>query len=1707
MLMGFNFGSIFAQSYDDLWKKVESLLYDDKPKSVIEEAQKIYDKAKKEDCFPQMMKAQMCITEKRCDLDPELFECDEYEEMIATMEADGTIDPKQKASRLALMHCMLASAYNAMLDSYVHDFDQETREQFPAKAHQHALKALEDMATLSQVNCEQYVPLVNMASDGHLFNHDLLNVVFSFVVNDREYNLTEEEILDLYTKAIKVYRDNGNKNAIAMMKLRELHLRKSSNVKANFLSDTDYKAQLKTLFDEMQDEEAGIDVAIEYSRQNFSNKDEKLAFARWAIERWKDNERVNAFKNIEADIMGTSIRINASDNIIANRPFDVSLSYSNAENATLTLREYKGKNKDGDIYENGKILDTRKYDLPLDAENMQRKANNLPTSGTDKDVMTLAPGHYVMVVETEGAKSVQEVTVTSLRAVTYPLPDNTSTKIVVLDNETGRPVKNATVMGFETWEKEYKKTPTKKYTTDDKGAVVIKNYDKVRFYYMLAVRNESDYGTPREDCTGELYPRTSYDRYSKDEHYVLSAYTDRSIYRPGQTVHGAAMEYYQHADTVNMIKGSTVSVRISDPNYKTLYSNSIKLNDLGSLSFEFKLPEECKLGLYHLEVRNGKFGASTSFHVEEYKRPTYEVVFDEKQSEVKHELGDKFKIEGKAMMFSGAPNQGAMVNYTIEYAERHHIFFGFDMPIYGRNKMRGSYNWQELSRGETVTGEDGSFSIDVDTELPVVVHSENIIFRVKADVKDVAGEMESGEFTFDVKNSNYTKTEKEEEGPKDELKCSVDEISESQSAVITFKAKERDAMVHYCIISKNNIEEEGSKVLNGDELKFTVKYQKEWGDGVSVLVYYVRNGHLYYNTKTLYYVRPEKKLKLAWKTFRDNLTPGQNEQWVLTVKDHKDHIVSGAELLAVMYDASLDNIYPHDWDFSLYFERDVPSISLKGTNINSGIYLSLNKSLWFKGTRSRAFDYLRKFEHSRWFKPEKYSLRDLALGSAITYASPARSATKNVAYKKAVVESAPMVMEESAADVEEATEQEGANSLRTNLEELAFFYPHILTDEKGEAHIAFTLPDCLTEWKFIGIVHTNDVDYGKITAKATAKKDFMVQPNMPRFLRTGDKAEINAKIMNLCEKVVKGKATLRLINPETEEVLCTKTTDFNVEANQSTSVKFPFETTFDAGNYICEITATDGTASDGERNRLPILSTKVEVVENMPFYLTGEGTKNVDLTSLFNQNSNTVTDQQVQIGYTDNPALSVFESLKALQNPEHDNAPCYAAALYTNLVLLDMSKVLGDRIKDFNAEKTQATADKALEKLKKLQLGDGAWSWFEGMKGSYYITLSVAENLSRLQTYLNRHEDKCPKDVDNMLKKALKYLDKYEVKEYKWRKKNKMPLVPYNDDIRYLHIATDADKEMTDTYLTAMNKDMKNLTIYGRSEGVLIMKKYGREKEAKRFLESVKEYTVFKEGFGRYFATDLAYYSWMDYRIPTQLAAMRAVQNYSTEEFDPFLLDMQLWLLRQKQTQVWLNPINALDVADFLLTTNRKESLHEVTTPTLILDGKSVVQDSVYTDIKKVQNLTVTKTSPGISWGHVRTMFNEEVSNLQSYTSGELTIERKVIRNGNKVTIRHILHADRDMDFVTVKSQHAACLEPLRAVSGYQWMGGRGCYLEVHDSYINLFFDRFTRGTTTIDMDYYIARDGEYNSGYASIECSYAPEFGGHTKGEKMTTK
>lgn len=1806
--------------------------------------------------FASVVKSELRRVEREAEKDPDTFK-----ENIAQLEKDWSNrkDPVERS----VVHAMLGSGYGEMKWTSITDFDEETRDHYDALRKSHFDHVFDDMKALAETKASIYsVLLTEKGKDDDLFNDDMLSVMVRFVIANAQ--LTAKEKADIYKNAADVYRQKGNLNGYGLMKLDELRSLRTVEVEQGGLTYSAYGERVKSLMEELKKEEVGADMALEY-QSIYLWGDERIIFLRKALEEMGNSRRkADLRKNLDRILNPTVSMYGSSSDLMANRPCKMSLRFWNCEEANITVRQYVGRKKEkngwGALLTTGDVVHRQKVKLAMDSAKLARKAQNLPVDGNAETTVTLPAGRYVMVAEGAGEESVGEFTVGSMRIVKIALSAK-KCRLYVLDNETGRPLQGVKVQ----WRKKLPAEENRAKGWEDRnldGEALTDANGMVELngeYYARAVRSEQDYTEYEYNYNG----RNQRDEVKKE--YRCSVMTDRSIYRPGQTVKGALVLYQEEGDEKMVASGKDVELIIEDAKWKKLYEQELKTNDFGTASFEYALPADCEVGLLRLSVKvGGLHKGSESVRVEEYKRPTFDVKFSGHNS---GHFGETLEAEGTAMMFAGVPVQGAQVHYTVSYASIDFKRWWF------------VENWHDLTEGELITDDAGKFRVPVAlTEEHLTPGREVMRYRVKATVTDVNGESHDVEWDVNASNREFVldlQMESVQDLSKDALfvvkaydlnreKVTVSggyeirykgkavkegtftsgdsillpqdlvlgaeyevyvkakeksgkEVSDATSfrlydssiqatkvsqwdmnqkyraldnvqeenfiytekdtyekggAVdIYFTTKETDAYIIYNVYNVDKVIDHQVGVTDGKMKHLHLPYQEEWGTGICVEVLYVRNGQYCSMKKSFQLAEPDKRLKMEWATFRDKLQPGQKEQWRLVVTKN-DKRVSGAEMMAVLYDASLDLIYPHSWNFGLGYTRDyvsslvrcsqgfdIPSFSLSGKNDRSELY-------------RRSFIDLKAFEHDRYLMRAKGESMAFGMAENAEVMVATRSVSEPVRRMKGV----PMLVD-AIAVAEEGAEEISAKedtfegkfpvtqenfdqvTVRGNFEETAFFMPYLVSDAQGNVDIAFTLPESLTEWRFRGFAHTKDVDYGQITATAVARKEFMVRPNMPRFLRWGDEAVIASSIINQSEKPVRGTVRMRLINPVTDEVVLTQEKGFEAEAGKTVGVDFGFSVKEEWMDLDCEIIAMSGNVSDGEKNHLPVLSTKKEMVEAVPYYIIGknqgaETIKTVDVGKLFNENSATATQRGLKIEYTDNPAWMCVEALCGVKNPTEDNAINFAASLYANTRIVQFMKVFPVLEKQENPAELQNRTRIAEAKLSELQNGDGGWSWFKGMLSSYYTTLTVCEQLAKIPNPNDR--------VKVMLRKGMEYLDKQALDTYEYQKKEKGKgkSIPHDVDTRYLYVSalmptrpvSQPVQKMREEYLRVLEKSPRDLTIYGVANVAYTLRAFGHTKKADEFVDFLKDYTVEKPGQGRFYATDAAYYSWMDYRIPTQVAAMKAIRQKDKE--DSILYDMQLWLISQKQVQKWDSPMNTIDVADFLLQVSPQETFHESKKPVLIVDGHElkdmdygtinterdqlegreanlILQGNVLTSVPEemledgVEQLEVRKQTPGISWGAAYATFLEDVGNLKLYATDELKIQRKLyvqkagssdwmdysaaepIKVGDKMRIRHIITADRDMDFVRVSAQHPACLEPLRQLSGYQRMGGRGCYLTIHDSHFDMFFDWFARGTSTLDMEYSIVREGCYQMGISTVECVYAKQFGGHTTGLKVDVK
>lgn len=1008
-----------------------------------------------------------------------------------------------------------------------------------------------------------------------------------------------------------------------------------------------------------------------------------------------------------------------------------------------------------------------------------------------------------------------------------------------------------------------------------------------------------------------------------------------------------------------------------------------------------------------------------------------------------------------------------------------------------------------------------------------------------------------------------------------------------------------DTHIFYSIIAGNKVLENGAYDVSNGIITTPLQYKEEYGEGILLNYLWVKNGKTYTHRYVIARPMQDKTLSLKWVTFRDKLTPGQKETWTLNAsrpeskdtinKEYLDKEEKGSQLLALMYDKSLDQITKNKFSFDLSMWQNLPSTRWTTMSQSSLLYSSCKDIKWFK-TKPLSFS---SFNYNLYELVEaRWSIGAASLNECVTIRGYGKVLKAKQELASAPEASADRVMSNSASvsikkdsEVKEDTSDAGADAteendnnassavqIRENLQETAFFYPALYADKDGNVKISFTLPESVTTWNFRGFAHDRDMNYGMIESECVASKKVMVMPNMPRFVRNGDKATISTRIANTTDKEIAANVIIQMIDPLTEKVVYTKSQKVTVAANAAANASFEFSPDGNNDLLICRISAEGKDYSDGEQHYLPVLPNTERVINTMPFTFTSRGEKNISIDSLFPKEA---ADKKLTVEYTANPSWLMIQALPYVAQANEKNVVSLVSAYYANVLgkyIMSQSPVIKKVVELWKKEKKSGEESllSALEKnqelktlvldetpwvmdadketdqkkmlctffdesaidyrisslfdnIKKLQKQDGSWSWWQGMKGSPSMTAQVLETLSRLKMMTNTDR------ADIIIKRGMNYLGSVVVKEYndivKAERQGQHLSICDSHAIQYLYINALLSRELPknevaakDYLLSYLRKDRQR-NIYAKALMAVVLNKEGKKQEAKEYVESIKQYSVSKTDMGRYFDTKHAGYSWFDYRIPTQTAAIEAIKAVSAADKQT-IDEMRLWLLQSKRTQTWDTPINSVNAIYAFMDGNYKVlDTKNDGNMTIALDGKQqslpdvsagLGYAKVVYDINKQKNLTVSKTDDNTSWGAAYAQFAQKAENITDNASG-IKVKREIIsdnkqetmRVGDKVKVRITITADRDYDFVQVVDKRAACMEPVSQTSGYHW----GYYCTTKDCSTNYYFDQLAKGTHTVETEYYIERTGDYTTGTCSAQCAYAPEFTGRTGAEILKIK
>lgn len=1782
-----------ADSYATLWQRYQQAKDKWQPRTAITALDQIISKATEKKDYGHLIKAESARAEMNISIST-----DSMDNVIARLQK-GYSTTRDRAAQ-AVYAAVIGQFYETAASGDAKENARLSQEWFA--------KALSNKKLLAQTQARTFEPLVEHKDYSREFDNDLLHIIA----------ITAHAYTDLH----RYYVGSGNRRAACMAAL--LALRNEKKNETTNSRKSKHLQQIDSLIQEYQDLPEAGELAIEH--YNVLNADEsvtteeRIQYIDQAIARWGTWPRMNELRNKRAELTTPVFSISLAEPIMLPGQARMVRINSIRNINQITLNVYKINKR---VYEpsyelSEKEIKSLKETASKTPMTIVRKFHGLPDYKLSSDSATITPlplGCYLVEATTD-AKGIKPqyavLFVTDMHVITQNLPGK-KTRFVVVSGTTGEPIPMATLTLRDEDEKTFQ------IKTNAKGEAIHKNTDysdfraesgKDIFAPFITCSKYSRFNTPKRNASANLFTDRTLYRPGQNVQVALVAYDfidrvntapiankqfkltlrDQNKLVAEQTVTtnewgnasttfqlpttGLPGTYYIYAagepsasTTISVEEYKRPTFRIEFDTIRTAYAEgdtvlltgrAISFSGTAISGAKISTQAACQPMRFWWRTRSPKevtvqadtlTDASGCFSV---RVPITVPFLDEKVTYY------NFIIACKITDNAGETHEAR----TYIPLSLNPTTLECDLPerfcrdttccitfAYTNNQWHPIPGHVVYSIGGQTFTTDANTKIDLSQTLSSLPSGEHHLHAVcgndTIDRQVVVFGMDDDRVPIQTRDWFY---------------ISGNRFTNDNKVQLRLGTCDADQHVVYSIFAGSKLLESGSLNLKGKIYARDFTYKPAYGDALTLTYAWVRNGVCYSHTTHIDRPLPNRQLVARWKTFRNHLQPGQHETWTLHV-ERPNGTPAAANLIATLYDKSLDMIRSHYLSFNVY----CPLTEAYGIDLAShlGQALSLYGEIGYKALSVEDL----KFSSLYSVYPKlEYSIVKCRLNSLRRHASAPM--VGEVLMAKSNMPESEVSNDDALSEneVKPLPTNEPAftgSAVRQNFSETAFFYPHLTTNDKGDIDISFTLPESVTTWQFRGFLHDKNINYAMIEDEAVAQKPVMIQPNMPRFVRPDDQATIMARISNTSSQSQSGIAILRLTTPDTQTEVWRQEVAFSVAEGETTSVTFNF--TLDAANslLVCTITAEGANFSDGEQHYLPILPATEQVINTLPFTLTGVGSHTLNLSSLFDRHATQTT---TTIEYTDNPAWLMVQALPALATPDAQNAISLVAAYYANAIarhivasspaiskalqlwsnqpstsflseleknqdlkialasetpwLLDAAndtERMRNLARFLDVNQLQSTQASLMTHLQELQTSNGAFSWWKGMSPSSYITTMVVETLVRLQHLVGSQPE-----INAILTPAFSWLDAEMNKRVSKMRKDEAAGHSINTigelGCHYLYASALAGRKPTENIhylLNILEKQAAVYTIYGKANSAVILSLYGRTTRAAECLQSAREFTVFKEGMGRYYDTPLAEYSWADYRIPSQVATIEALRRITPAD-TLTINEMCQWLLQEKRATAWNTPINSVD-AIFAFLQNNMTTLTPVAASTTLLDGKHRIDTSSavpligtlrYQHTGAMRSLTIQKADARTSWGAAYATSLLPIGKVKQQSAG-FTVKREVIctdeqpRVGSKVKVRITIRADRDYDFVQLVDKRAACLEPTQQLSGYN----NGYYYAPHDYNTSYYFDRMSKGTHVVETTYYIDRPGSYQMGSCTVQCAYSPSFMGRAASQTLQVK
>lgn len=915
-------------------------------------------------------------------------------------------------------------------------------------------------------------------------------------------------------------------------------------------------------------------------------------------------------------------------------------------------------------------------------------------------------------------------------------------------------------------------------------------------------------------------------------------------------------------------------------------------------------------------------------------------------------------------------------------------------------------------------------------------------------------------------------------------------------------------------------------------------------------------------------VNPDDELKVKIERMRDRLTPLTDETVTVKVTNGAGKGVDAAVILD-MYSKALDNLAVQSWSFSPS-RGYVPGIDFS-SNLCGITSADVGMSLKYLKAPELCVTPEFNFYDMPW---TGYSHRMMKYDAMTTAHPMLRSKAPigmmnkmdgAVLYEDSADTAALGAVEEAESEIAgETTVSADKEQYRPSEVPLAFFAPMLSTDADGNLAYSFKVPNANTTWVLKALSYSTMLATDLDVCEVISAKPVMVEPNLPRFIRTGDKAVVSALVMNASTEAAEIATLFEVIDPTNGKVVDTQSVTSAVEAGQSATVDFNIDAPAAPGALIVRVKSSTDVYSDGVQTLLPVLSSSQPVIESSTFYMSP------DQKELQRELPGEAKDVKVTLSFCENPTWEVVSALPGLRTDDPStslgaSAQIFAAAVSGYVMKLnpaiepalkawlndakDSGEMLSmlnrnddlkqmylaatpwvqeaqsdeDRIARlallFDSKEIQRSIDSAVKKLKKMQRAGGGWSWTLNYdEPSLWVTLQILNNFAEL-----RQLGCCPVVLDDMVKDAWRYVDAEIAAEYSRYPDTTYSFYTYVRSLyRDMPMPTSAQKAYNATVQSTL-KNWKKSNPAQKAADALILYRNDYKEVARTVLASVREFATSTPELGMWWETANRS-SWWALAPVGQTAFI--LQAFNTIEPGCEDIDkIRQWLILNKVVQDWGTSVDATVCVASILQCG-SSWLNRPGDAVITIDGSRFEPDRIdkltgkfVAEIPDAKGeLVITRSVDGPAWGAVIEQSTQVMKDVKAHSIPELSIEKEALMSTDKgwapsseftvgqvVKVRLVINAKRAMDYVSIVDNRAATFEPVVQTPRPVYCDGLVFYLENRDAATNIFIDHLPKGQYVIEYEMNVNNAGEYASGLATIQSQYAPEMTAHSSGNQLT--